>query len=373
MTYNIEQIINILKKVIHPEKQQDIVALNLVEEVEVDKGKITVNLQFPTANDPMKTAIRKAAKKTLQAEVGTDTEVVIEVKKKTITSGRQDDKQLLPKVKNIIAIASGKGGVGKSTVAANLAVALANTGAKVGLLDADVYGPSIPKMFGVEGQYPEVKKIADKDTIIPVKKYGVSIISIGFFVKPEDAVIWRGAMATSALNQFIADSLWGELDYLLIDLPPGTGDIHLTMVQAIPVTGSIIISTPQEVAVADAVKGISMFRNEKINVPILGMIENMAWFTPAELPNNKYYIFGKDGCKNLADRMNVPFLGQIPIVQSIRENSDAGKPTALDTDTITGQAFATLAAEVEIRIAERNINSPKTKKVEIDENASCSV
>ena len=269
-----------------------------------------------------------------------------------------------------IAVASGKGGVGKSTVAVNLAIALAKQGARVGLLDADIFGPSIPKMFGAEGSVPKVKKVAGKDRIVPLEKYGIKMLSIGFFVKPEDALIWRGAMATGALKQLINDGLWGELDYMLIDLPPGTSDIHLTMVQTVPVTAAIIVSTPQDVALADAIKGLSMFEADKIEVPVIGLVENMSWFTPEELPENKYYIFGKDGVKRLAEEKNIPLLGQIPIVQSIREGGDQGTPAVLQ-DTPLGEAFMQLGENVAEKVEERNQKLAPTKKVEIDPNASC--
>ena len=286
--------------------------------------------------------------------------------------GRTDDQKVLPGVKNILAVASGKGGVGKSTVSVNLAISLAKTGAKVGLLDADVYGPSIPKMLGVEGARPDVKKINGKDVIIPIESQGIKMLSIGFFVKPEDALIWRGPMATGAINQFVKDTDWGELDYFIMDLPPGTGDIHLTIVQAMPVTAAVIVSTPQQVALADALRGVSMFRAEKIEIPIIGFIENMSWFTPEELPNNKYYIFGKDGLKDLAERMEIPLLGQIPLVQSIRESGDEGKPVSLDENSVEGKAFMDLAVSIAEKIEERNASLDPTKKVEIDPNAGCS-
>jgi len=275
------------------------------------------------------------------------------------------ERPLLPHVKNIIAIASGKGGVGKSTVAANLAVALAQSGASVGLIDADVYGPSVPKMFGVEGRRPSAHTAEGVEWIIPVEKYGVKLLSVGFFIKPEDAVIWRGPMATSALKQLITQGDWGTLDYLLIDLPPGTGDVHLTMVQEVPVTGVVIVSTPQDVALADVIKGINMFTGEKINVPVLGLVENMAWFTPEELPDNKYYIFGKEGCKKLADKMQIPLLGQVPIVQGIRESGDAGKPVAIQTGSQAGEAFRLLSKAVVESLNRRNKEHGPTRKVEI--------
>ena len=271
----------------------------------------------------------------------------------------------LPGVKNIIAIASGKGGVGKSTVSVNLAVALAKLGYRVGLLDADIFGPSVPKMFNEEDARPMLETHEAGDLIVPVEKYGVKLLSIGFFVDKNDAVVWRGGMASNALKQLISDVRWDDLDYFLIDLPPGTSDIHLTLVQTLAVTGAVIVSTPQQVALADARKGINMFRNEKINVPVLGLVENMAWFTPAELPENKYYIFGKDGVKQLAEEMQIPLLGQIPVVQSICESGDKGVPAATDENSITGNAFIRLAEEVVERTDERNSRLSETKCVEI--------
>jgi ATP-binding protein involved in chromosome partitioning len=274
-------------------------------------------------------------------------------------------REILPGVKNIVAVASGKGGVGKSTVAANLSVALAQKGLKVGLIDADVYGPSIPKMFHVEDQRPSARSEDGTEWIIPIEKYGVKLLSVGFFIKTEDAVMWRGPMATSALKQLISQGDWGELDYLLIDLPPGTGDVHLTMVQEVPVTGVVIVSTPQDVALVDVVKGINMFTGDKINVPVLGIIENMSWFTPAELPGNKYYIFGKHGCRELSEKMGIPLLGEIPIVQGIRESGDAGEPVAMHPDQASGKTFHDLAEAVIRAVETRNSEIDPTKKVEI--------
>jgi ATP-binding protein involved in chromosome partitioning len=268
-------------------------------------------------------------------------------------------------VKNIVAIASGKGGVGKSTVSVNMAVALARLGYSVGLIDADVYGPSIPKMLNLESAQPVLQQIEGKDRIIPVEQYGVKVLSIGFFVDEKEALVWRGPMATSALKQLIHDGYWGDLDYLLIDLPPGTGDVHLTLVQSLAVTGVVIVSTPQAVALADAVKGISMFTGKSIRVPVLGLVENMAWFTPEELPDNKYYIFGKDGCKNLAAEMKVPLLGQIPLVQGIREGGDNGHPVAIDENSPSGKAFMELARETVRQVAIRNASADPTEIVQI--------
>jgi ATP-binding protein involved in chromosome partitioning len=276
----------------------------------------------------------------------------------------RDNAPLLPGVKNIIAIASGKGGVGKSTVTSNLAVALAKAGARVGLIDADIYGPSIPTMFNCEFEQPLVKQVNGKNIIVPIEQYGVKLISIGFLAPPDSAVVWRGPMASSALKQFFSDTDWGSLDYLLIDLPPGTSDIHLTLVQTVPVTGAVIVTTPQKVALADANKGMAMFRQPQINVPILGVVENMAYFTPEELPDHKYYIFGKDGGKNLSAKYDVPFLGQIPLVQGIRESGDSGLPAVLKEGP-TSQAFQDLAEALARQVAIRNANTAQSKKVEL--------
>ena len=263
----------------------------------------------------------------------------------------------------VIVITSGKGGVGKSTIASNLAVALARQGYKVGLLDADIFGPSAPTMFNIEDTEVYTENIGGRDLILPVERYGVKILSIGFFVRKNDAVLWRGGMASNALKQLITDAAWGELDYFVLDLPPGTSDIHLTLVQTLAITGAIVVTTPQEVALADARKGISMFTGDKVNVPILGLVENMSWFTPAELPENKYYLFGKEGGKRLAEELNIPLLGQIPIVQSICEGGDSGKPVALNPDSITGQAFQKLAENVVKQIDYRNEHLDPTKRV----------
>ena len=372
MNYSIEKVWEALKKVKYPEVDKDIVSLNMVESIQLEGNRISFSVFLPSFNSPFKKSIEKACIKAIHDHLGADLQVFPTITSK-ITVGRIDktQKEILPGVKNIIAVASGKGGVGKSTVATNLAIALSKLGSKTALIDADIYGPSIPKMFGAEEMRPGMQVIDGKEMIVPVEKHGIKMLSIGFFVKPDDALIWRGAMATNALKQLIIDSVWGELDYLVIDLPPGTSDIHLTMVQTIPVTGAIVVSTPQAVALADARKGISMFRQEKINVPILGLIENMAWFTPAELPDKKYYIFGKDGCKNLAKELKINFLGQIPIVESIRENGDDGTPSALQ-DTITGAMFRQLGENVAQRVEERNASLAPTKVVEMSDQAGCS-
>ena len=278
----------------------------------------------------------------------------------------------IPGISNIIAVSSGKGGVGKSTVTANLAVTLANMGFKVGVLDADIYGPSMPIMFDVEQSKPTSIEIDGKSKMQPVKSYGVELLSIGFFTKPDQAVIWRGPMASKALNQMIFDANWGEIDFMLIDLPPGTGDIHLSIMQSLPITGAVVVSTPQAVALADAKKGVAMFANESINVPVLGIIENMSYFTPEELPNNKYYIFGKEGARNLAQDLNVPFLGEIPLVQSIREAGDYGRPAALQTASPIEKAFEDLARSVVAETVSRNENLPPSEAIKITTMAGCS-
>ncbi len=335
-----------------------------------DPWKVKVVLEFPRDTDPFLKSTVKAAEAAIKyqckklSEESDDSEYSNDVEIEIITefksAPRPEVGQMLPGVKNIIAVSSGKGGVGKSTVSANLAIALARLGYKVGLLDTDIFGPSMPKMFNVEDERPYAVKKDGRDLICPIEKYGVKLLSIGFFVSPTTATLWRGGMATSALKQLIADADWGELDYFILDTPPGTSDIHLTLLQTLPITGAVIVSTPQQVALADARKGIDMYRNEKVNVPILGLIENMAWFTPAELPENKYYIFGKEGCKKLAEEMNVPLLAQIPLVQSICENGDAGRPAALSSDTATGLAFINLAQVVVTVVNRRNREQPKT-------------
>ena len=328
---------------------------------EGDHWKVKVVLVFPRDTDPFLKSTVKAAEAAIKYHCGQDIDVTIDTEFKS--APRPEVGQMLPGVKNIIAVSSGKGGVGKSTVSANLAIALARLGYKVGLLDTDIFGPSMPKMFNVESERPYAVRKDGRDLICPIEQYGVKLLSIGFFVSPTTATLWRGGMATSALKQLIADADWGELDYFILDTPPGTSDIHLTLLQTLPITGAVIVSTPQQVALADARKGIDMYRNEKVDVPILGLIENMAWFTPAELPNNKYYIFGKEGCKQLAEEMNVPLLAQIPLVQSICDNGDAGTPAALSSDTATGLAFINLAQAVVTVVNRRNKERPKTKIV----------
>lgn len=358
-----EQILEALKPIRHPETKEDIVSSGMVSDIAYREGELWIALTFNRANDPFIQSLKKACLRAVNQAFGEDALKAEHIQ--ILVPEPPPKREILPDVKNIVAVASGKGGVGKSTVAANLAVALAQSGSRVGLIDADVYGPSMPLMFDVKDQRPSARTEDDVEWIIPIEKHGVKLLSVGFFVKPEDAVIWRGPMATSALKQLITQGDWGELDYLLIDLPPGTGDVHLTMVQEVPVTGVVIVSTPQEVALADVIKGINMFTGDKINVPVLGLVENMSWFTPEELPDNKYYLFGKEGCKKLAEKLDVKLLGQIPIVQSIRESGDTGKPVALKTDNASGQAFSLLAKAVEDAVIARNKELDPTTKVEI--------
>ncbi len=361
-----DQILKALSRVIHPDKKKDIVTLGMVSEIESLEKGISLTLTPEKSNDPFISSIKSTIVRTLKDVLGQDA-VINEIKvQPKVMVGKQPEKapEVLPGVKNIIAVASGKGGVGKTTIAVNLAISLARLGYSVGLLDADIFGPSVPKMFNEEKYKPEVSRDDRGDHIIPLLKFGVKVLSTGFFVDPADAVIWRGPMASNFLKQLILQGDWGSLDFLLFDLPPGTSDIHLTLVQEVPVTGAIIVSTPQEVALADAVKGIAMFKSDKIDVPVLGLIENMSWFTPAELPDNKYYIFGKDGCRKLAEKTNIPLLGQIPLVQSIREGSDTGEPVALN-DSITGNAFLDLAKELVKRVDERNKDLKPTAKLQI--------
>lgn len=357
-----ERVLKALSTVEEPDLKKDLVSLGMIKEIEVEGNRILFTVVLTTPACPLKELIRSRCIEAIQKELGENVEVTVNMVA-DVTSTRANA-PLLPGVKNIVAIASGKGGVGKSTVTSNLAVALAASGAKVGLIDADISGPSVPVMFGCELERPEIMVENGKNYIIPVERFGVKLISIGFLAPSDGAVVWRGPMASSALKQFIGDCKWGELDYLLIDLPPGTSDIHLTLVQTIPVTGAIIVTTPQKVALADAQKGLSMFAQPQINVPILGVVENMAYFIPEELPENKYYIFGKDGGKVLAERNKVEFLGQIPLVQSIREAGDAGRPMAM-SDGITAQAFRHLAETVAQQVAIRNATQEKTKPVEI--------
>lgn len=365
MTLNNDKVLGALAGIKHPETGKDLVSMQMIRDLSVEENKVSVTLQFTKRKDPFASSISKAVERALQSLSPDNLLVEVLIAEPPVAKNEKQSDAVLPGVKNIIAVASGKGGVGKSTVAANLAVAAAQTGAKVGLIDADIFGPSIPKMFDAEKLRPHVNNRDGREMIVPIEQYGVKLLSVGFFVDPEDALVWRGPMATNALKQLIQQGDWEDLDYLFVDLPPGTSDIHLTLVQEVPVTGAVIVSTPQAVALADAIKGIKMFQGEKINVPVLGLVENMAWFTPAELPDNKYYLFGKEGVKNLAREMNIPFLGQIPLVQSIRENGDTGSPSALDDSTVSGKAFKELAENLLKEINIRNQKMDPTKKVEI--------
>ena len=340
-------ILDALTHVRYPGTGKNIVEMGMIEDdIRIDGNKVSFSIIFSKVNDPFAKSVVKAAEQAILTYISKEVEIVGNISMKFPEVKKKEDNPL-PGVKNIIAVSSGKGGVGKSTVAANLAMSLKNAGYKVGLLDADIFGPSIPKMFGIEDAKPMATQNEEGKYIIePIEQYGIKILSIGFFVAPEDAIIWRGGMASNAVKQLINDANWGELDYFVVDLPPGTSDIHLTMVQTVKFTGAIVVSTPQKVALADAVKGIQMFENDKINVPILGLVENMAWFTPADHPDEKYYIFGNGGCAQLAKDKGVELLAQIPLVQSICESGYAGAPISFDRYSITGQAFANLAKRI---------------------------
>jgi len=348
-----DDILNALRTVQEPDLKKDLVTLNMVRDISREGNKVSFTIVLTTPACPMKELMKRDCINALKKHISEELEVEVNFTSNT-SSMRVDLNAVLPGVKNIITVVSGKGGVGKSTVAANLALALAQQGASVGLMDADIYGPSVPIMFGVRGQRPLMMDVEGKDKIVPLEQYGIKLISIGLLVDEKSAVVWRGPMASSAIRQFVTDVHWGELDYLIIDMPPGTGDIHLTLVQTIPVTGAVVVTTPQEVALADAKKAIAMFGQAQINVPIIGLVENMAWFTPAELPENKYYIFGKDGGKNLADQLDLNFLGQIPIVQSIREGGDKGVPVMVGDDQLSKDAFLSFASDTIRAIAIAN-------------------
>jgi ATP-binding protein involved in chromosome partitioning len=364
MSITNEHVINVLRTVNDPDLHRDLVTLNMIEDVKVDGKKIFFKVVLTTPACPLKDKIKQDCITAIQQLVDPWAEINIEMTSR-VTTRRADKQPLLQGVKNIIAVASGKGGVGKSTVAANLAVALGRTGAKVGLIDADIYGPSVPLMFDEVNTKPHAIEKNGKTLVVPIEKHGIKILSVGFFVDPSKALVWRGPMASNALTQLFSEADWGDLDYMVIDMPPGTGDIHLTIVQQLPVTGVCIVTTPQEVALADARKAIGMFTQNSINVPILGLIENMAWFTPAELPDNKYYIFGKDGGKRLAEAHNIPLLGQIPLVQGICESGDNGNPIALDFSSPVSAAFIELAEKTAQQVAIRNATLEATKIVEI--------
>lgn len=359
-----EEILKALSNVQEPDLGKDLVTLNMIQDLKIEGDSVVFTIVLTTPACPMKDLMKNASENAIKLLVNPNAKVQVNFTSNT-TSLRKDENAVLSKVKNIIAVVSGKGGVGKSTVSANLALALAEGGAKVGLMDADIYGPSVPIMFGVRGQRPLMKDDAGKGVIIPLDKYGIKLMSIGLLVDEKDAVVWRGPMASSAIRQFITDVDWGELDYLVIDMPPGTGDIHLTIMQTVPVTGVVIVTTPQQVALADAKKAIAMFGQANVNVPIIGLVENMAYFTPAELPDNKYYLFGKEGGLKLASEYDLSFLGQIPLVQSIREGGDEGVPAMVGTDQLSKEAFRTFVGNAVRQIAIRNANLPKTSTITV--------
>lgn len=358
-----EKVLEALSNVQEPDLGKDLVTLNMVKDIEIEGNYVSFTVVLTTPACPMKDMIKNACVNAIKLLVNKEATVNVKFTSNTTTK-RTDEGAVLPKVKNIIAVVSGKGGVGKSTVAANLALALSEGGAKVGLMDADIYGPSVPIMFGVRGERPMMMDIEGKGMIIPLEKFGIKLMSIGLLVDEKNAVVWRGPMASSAIKQFVTDVYWDELDYLVVDMPPGTGDIHLTLMQTVPVTGAVIVTTPQDVALADAKKGIAMFGQAQMNVPIIGLVENMSYFVPAELPDNKYYIFGKEGGKRLADEYDLPFLGQIPLVQSIREGGDQGVPIMMSDDMVTRKAFEDFAAFVVRSIAMRNANISAEKIAE---------
>lgn len=360
-----EDVMKALSNVQEPDLGKDLVTLNMVKDVLIDGNKVSFTVVLTTPACPLKDMIQNACINAIKILVNKDAEVTVNFTSNTSTN-RKDAKTILGGVKNVIAVVSGKGGVGKSTVAANLALALSEGGAKVGLMDADIYGPSQHIMFGIRGDRPMMRDNGEgKGLIVPIEKFGIKVMSIGLLIDEKQAVIWRGPMVSSAIRQFVSDVDWGELDYLIIDMPPGTGDIHLTIVQTVPVTGVIVVTTPQLVALADAKKGVAMFSQAQLKVPIIGLVENMSYFTPAELPDNKYYIFGKDGGKNLAEEFDLPFLGQIPLVQSIREGGDFGVPIMLSDDEISKKAFIEFAGNAARGIAMRNANMAATEIQEV--------
>ncbi len=360
-----DDILKALSNVQEPDLGKDLVTLNMVKDIAIDGNKVSFTIVLTTPACPMKDMMRTASENAVKFLVNKEAVVTVNFTANT-TSNRADGKAVLSGVKNIIAVVSGKGGVGKSTVASNFALALAQGGAKVGLMDADIYGPSQHIMFGVRGERPMMKDDGTgKGLIVPIEKFGIKMMSIGLLIDEKQAVVWRGPMVSSAIKQFVSDVDWGELDYLVIDMPPGTGDIHLTLVQTVPVTGVIVVTTPQLVSLADAKKGVAMFGQSQLKIPIIGLVENMSYFTPAELPNNKYYIFGKNGGKNLADEFEMAFLGQIPIVQSICEGGDIGVPAMVSDDAITKKAFEDFTANAVRSIAMRNAQIEPTKVQEV--------
>lgn len=350
MSFTKENILDALKNVEDPDLKKDLVTLKMIEDLTIDGNKVSFTVVLTTPACPMKEMLENACRNAIKHFVSKDAEISIKMSSR-VTAPPQ---QLTGNIKNIIVVASGKGGVGKSTVAANLALALNLNGAKVGLIDADIYGPSVPIMFNLQGAKPKASEVNGKTRIEPIEQYGIKLLSLGFFTDPNQPVPWRGPMASTAVKQLFNDADWGELDYLVVDLPPGTGDIHITVAQSFPISGAVIVTTPQQVALADAKKGIGMFRMEAINIPILGVVENMSYFTPAELPDNKYYIFGKNGGRELAEMYNAPFLGELPLVQSISQAGDSGTPVVLQEDHVIATAFMELAQKVAQQVAIRN-------------------
>jgi len=373
MTLYPQLILDALAHVRYPGTGKDIVSSGMVQDnIRIDGNKVSFSLVFDKQNDPFSKSVVKAAEQAILTYIGDDIDIKGNISVEMKEAPKPKSTPILPGVKNIIAVFSGKGGVGKSTVSSNLAISLAKLGYKVGLLDADIHGPSMPKMFGVEDARPGMEELNGKQVLTPVEKYGVKLLSIGFFVDPENALVWRGSMASNALKQLIVDAHWGELDYFVMDLPPGTGDIQLTLVQTLAITGAVVVTTPQDVALADARKGINMFMGEKVNVPVLGLVENMAWFTPAELPENKYYIFGKQGAQFMAEDLGIPVLGEIPIIQSIREAGDVGRPAALQDGSKIAEIYNETAKKMVESLVERNTSLPPTEAVKITTMAGCS-
>jgi ATP-binding protein involved in chromosome partitioning len=362
MKFSEQQILHALSQVDDPDFKKDLVTLNMIKDLSFSDDEIKFTIELTTPACPLKEQLENDCRNAIAQLVSNTVKVTIDFSSR-VTTLRDVKSDILPNVKNIITVASGKGGVGKSTVSVNLALALLRSGAKVGLIDADIYGPSVPTMLGLQNERPSIRQVEDKNKIVPVDYLGMQVMSIGFLIQDKQPVAWRGPMATSALRQIITDVLWEELDYLVLDLPPGTGDIHLTLAQLVPVTGAVVVTTPQEVALADARKAIAFYQLDSVNVPVLGVVENMSFFSPPELPDNKYYIFGKGGGRLLAQQFDVPFLGELPIEQDVREGGDLGKPIALQPTTDAGKAFEQLGQTVARQIAMQNASNKKTEVI----------